>query len=105
MSTPSWQRELVAVLDFGSQYAQLIARRVRELGVYCELFSPDVPVEELRKTLRLRPTAFDMALRSLVLKGLVQLEPLEARTYIRPLTTLGHHPAPLPIDEDDPAFM
>ncbi len=64
-----------------------------------------VTIEELRKALRLRPTAFDMALRSLVLKGLVQLEPLEDRTYIRPLTTLGHHPAPLPIDEDDPAFM
>ncbi len=27
----------VAILDFGSQYTQLIARRVRELGVYCEM--------------------------------------------------------------------
>ena len=64
-----------------------------------------VTVEELRKALRLRPTAFDMALRSLVLKGLVQLEPLEDRTYVRPLTTLGPPPPPSPIDEDDPAFM
>jgi len=30
--------ELVAILDFGSQYNQLIARRVRELNVYCEIF-------------------------------------------------------------------
>ena len=30
------------VLDFGSQYTQLIARRVRELGVYCELHPHDV---------------------------------------------------------------
>jgi DNA-binding MarR family transcriptional regulator len=64
-----------------------------------------VTVEELRKALRLRPAAFDMALRRLVMKGLVQLEPLDDRTYVRPMTTLGPPPAPLPIDEDDPAFQ
>ncbi len=31
------QHELILILDFGSQYTQLIARRVRELGVYCEI--------------------------------------------------------------------
>ena len=35
--------EMVAVLDFGSQYSQLIARRVREADVYCELFHHDTP--------------------------------------------------------------
>ena len=30
--------EKVIILDFGSQYTQLIARRVRELNVYCEIF-------------------------------------------------------------------
>ena len=35
----------IAILDFGSQYAQLIARRVREAEVYCELFSWDAPKE------------------------------------------------------------
>ena len=35
--------ELVLVLDFGSQYSQLIARRVREAGVYCELIDGGVP--------------------------------------------------------------
>ena len=31
------QHELILILDFGSQYTQLIARRVREQGVYCEI--------------------------------------------------------------------
>lgn len=31
------QHELILILDFGSQYTQLIARRVREMGVYCEI--------------------------------------------------------------------
>lgn len=41
--------EVIPILDFGSQYAQLIARRVREKGVYSQLVRPDMPVEELRK--------------------------------------------------------
>ncbi len=45
----------VAVLDFGSQYAQLIARRVREAHVYCELFPWDAPQEKL---MALQPKAF-----------------------------------------------
>ena len=39
----------VAILDFGSQYSHLIARRVRELHVYCELYSCLVSAEELGK--------------------------------------------------------
>ena len=30
--------EKILILDFGSQYTQLIARRVRELNIYCEIF-------------------------------------------------------------------
>ena len=42
------KHELVLVLDFGGQYNQLIARRVRECGVYCEVKPYPTPLEELR---------------------------------------------------------
>jgi GMP synthase (glutamine-hydrolysing) len=45
----------LAILDFGSQYAQLIARRVREAHVYCELFPWDAPSE---KVLAIHPSGF-----------------------------------------------
>ncbi|HAF11060.1 MAG TPA: GMP synthase (glutamine-hydrolyzing) [Chloroflexi bacterium] len=41
------QRETIAVLDYGGQYVQLIARRVRESRVYCEIFPHDVTAAEL----------------------------------------------------------
>jgi GMP synthase (glutamine-hydrolysing) len=45
----------IAILDFGSQYAQLIARRVREAHVYCELYPWDASKE---KVLALQPKGF-----------------------------------------------
>lgn len=45
----------IAILDFGSQYAQIIARRVREAQVYCELFPWDAPQE---KILSIQPMGF-----------------------------------------------
>lgn len=41
--------EVIPILDFGSQYAQLIARRVREKGVYSELVHPTISIDELKK--------------------------------------------------------
>jgi len=52
-------RETIAVLDFGSQYSQLIARRVRENHVYSELFPPDTPPARLR----------ELAVRGIILSG------------------------------------
>jgi GMP synthase (glutamine-hydrolysing) len=40
--------EVIPILDFGAQYAQLIARRVREKGVYSELVRPDISAKELK---------------------------------------------------------
>jgi GMP synthase (glutamine-hydrolysing) len=41
------EREVVAIIDFGSQYGQLIARRVREHKVYSQIYQPSVKIEKL----------------------------------------------------------
>ncbi len=47
MSDP--RTDQILVIDFGSQYTQLIARKVREAGVYCEIYPFDVPMEAIEK--------------------------------------------------------
>jgi GMP synthase (glutamine-hydrolysing) len=43
-------REIIAILDFGSQYGQLIARRVREQNVYSQILPANTPAEKLSKS-------------------------------------------------------
>jgi GMP synthase (glutamine-hydrolysing) len=45
---PNLRGEVIGILDFGSQYVQLIARRVREAGVFSLLLRPDITLEQLR---------------------------------------------------------
>ncbi len=54
VTNPGADRETAFVLDFGAQYAQLIARKVRECGVYCEILPFDTPTERI---LARRPSA------------------------------------------------
>ena len=49
------ERETVVIIDFGSQYSRLIARRVRECHVYCELIPYDAPWEKIAS---LKPKGF-----------------------------------------------
>jgi GMP synthase (glutamine-hydrolysing) len=48
------KNQIVLVLDFGGQYNQLIARRVRECSVYCEVHSYNMPIEKIKEK---NPTA------------------------------------------------
>jgi GMP synthase (glutamine-hydrolysing) len=47
VSDPHSQK--ILILDFGAQYVQLIARRVREAGVYCEIYPYDASIEDIRR--------------------------------------------------------
>ena len=56
---PDIHQEKILILDFGSQYTQLIARRVRERGIYCEIHAIDVSYDEV----------MDLSPRGIILSG------------------------------------
>ena len=42
-------QESIIIIDFGSQYTLLIARRIREAKVYCEVFGPNITWDQIKK--------------------------------------------------------
>ena len=74
------KRELVIVLDFGGQYNQLVARRVRECNVYCEIYSYRIDIEKIKA----------MNPKGIILTGGPNICYLEdSPTYSRELFELG----------------
>ena len=126
--------EVIPILDFGSQYAQLIARRVREKGVYSELVRPDISIAELKKlnpkglilsggpssvyapnAPQCDPGIFDlgvpvlgicygMQLGAYLLGG--EVKPAKAREFGRAkLTVVGHDPLTKGLPEETTVWM
>ena len=81
------RHELILILDFGSQYTQLIARRVREAGVYCEIWPYDHCADELVMESR-RP-------RGIILSGGPETVTGEDAPRALPMITVVLTPSPV----------
>jgi len=66
--------EKILIIDFGSQYNQLIARKVRELNVFCEIVPPDVAVRSIKKDV-IKGIIFSGGPASVYAKGAPKCDP------------------------------
>ena len=78
-------QEIVLILDFGAQYTQFIARRVRESHVYCEILPFDTPIAEIQSR-RPRGIIFSGGPSSVYEKGAPHVDP---RVYELGIPILG----------------
>ncbi len=74
LSTHTENQETILVIDFGGQYNQLIARRVRECGVYCDICSYKRPLSAIRKK-NLKGIIFTGGPNSVYLKDAAVIDP------------------------------
>ena len=67
-----FSQEKVIVIDFGGQYNQLVARRVRECNVYCEIYSYRTDIEQI-KAMNPKGDHFDRRTKQLLRAGFTNL--------------------------------
>jgi len=115
--------ELVLVLDFGSQYSRLIARRIRQQHVYCEIVPHDISAEDLKKMApkglvfsggpssvteelspKCDPAIFDLDIPILGICYGMQLISLILGGEVQSVETREYGPATIRIDANDPLF-
>jgi GMP synthase (glutamine-hydrolysing) len=65
----------ILVIDFGSQYNQLIVRRIRELNVYSELVSPDINLEKIRQDQSIKGIIFSGGPNSVYERNAPKIDP------------------------------
>ncbi|MDX1502485.1 MAG: glutamine-hydrolyzing GMP synthase [Thermoanaerobaculia bacterium] len=120
---PAERHQTVLVLDFGSQYTQLIARRVRENRVYCEIQPHDVSLDEIRRgrpvglilsggpqsvyrdgAVRPRPGLYDLGIPILGICYGLQLIGHELGGEVEPSETREYGRAEVAVDTTCPLF-